>query len=385
VFVSGVIAIVPLAEWIRRATEQLAHRLGDAIGGLLNVSFGNTAELLLAIFVLLDGNSVVVKGQITGSIIGNSLLGLGLAIVVGTWGRERLTFNRHSAARLSSLLILSVIALLLPALFDYTERSLVSAERASSLDERLSLAVSVVLIALYLANLVYTLFTHRDVFSSAGGEEQGAAMNDGGTQWPVWLALGVLVVATAITAWQSEIVAGELEFAAGALGVSTFFLGVVVLAVIGNAAEYVAAVYFARRDQMTLVMGITVGSTVQIALLVAPLLVIISHFVGTPMNLVFTSPLELIAIAGVAFTVNAIAVDGETTWFEGVLLLGVWLILAMSFFFVTPPPEHNGDPIGQTSHGVSAVRRTVHAFSEPVLDVVRGSRIAERSWFDSSA
>ena len=333
VFAAAILAIIPLAEWIRQATEQLAHKLGSTIGGLLNVTFGNMAELLLAIFVLLDGQQAVVKGQITGSIIGNSLLGLGLAVVVGTWGRDKQTFNKESAGRLSSLLILSVIALLLPALFNYTERGIVNQATANVLNEKLSLGVSVVLIAVYLANLVYTLITRRDVFESASENKDDS---ESGQNWSTRTAILILVVGTALTAWEAEIVSGGLESAAGTLGLSTFFLGVVVLAVIGNAAEYVAAIYFARKDDMTTVMGITVGSSIQVALLIAPLLVLISYAFGTPMNLVFANPLELIAIAAVAFIVNAIALDGETTWFEGVMLLAVYVILGMAFLFVTP-------------------------------------------------
>ncbi len=329
-FVSAVLAIVPLAEWIRRATEQLAHRAGSAIGGLLNVTFGNTAELILALFVLSTGETAVVKGQITGSIIGNSLLGLGLAIIAGSWGRERQYFKRERGGLLSSMLILVTIALLVPALFDYTERGLFAQADVTRLDERLSLAVSAVLIAVYVANLLYTLVTHRDVFAFADDDPEA-----GQAAWPVWQSLGVLLVGTALTAWEAELVSGALDQTSARLGISTFFLGVFVLAVVGNAAEYVAAIYFARRDRMGLAISITVGSTIQVALLVAPVLVIVSHFMGHPMNLVFDNPLELIAIAAVSFAVNAIAEDGETTWFEGVLLLAVYVVLGIAFFFVT--------------------------------------------------
>ncbi|MBA3832387.1 MAG: calcium/proton exchanger [Chthoniobacterales bacterium] len=329
-FVSAVLAIVPLAEWIRRATEQLAQRAGSAVGGLLNVTFGNTAELILALFVLCAGETTVVKGQITGSIIGNSLLGLGLAIVAGSWGRERQFFKRERGGLLSSMLILVMIALLVPALFDYTERGLFAQADVTRLDERLSLAVSAVLIAVYFANLLYTLVTHRDVFAFADDDPE-----TGHAAWPVWQSLGVLLAGTALTAWEAELVSGALDQTSARLGISTFFLGVFVLAVVGNAAEYVAAIYFARRDRMGLAISITVGSTIQVALLVAPVLVIVSHFMGHPMNLVFDNPLELIAIAAVSFAVNAIAEDGETTWFEGVLLLAVYVVLGIAFFFVT--------------------------------------------------
>jgi Ca2+:H+ antiporter len=328
IFACAVLAIVPLAEWIRRATEQMAHIAGPSIGGLLNVTFGNAAELILALFVLSAGAANVVKGQITGSIIGNSLLGLGLAIIVGCWGRARQNFKRERAGLLSSLLILAMIALLVPALFDYTERDLRGAANAGSLDEKLSLGVAVVLILVYIANLIYTLVTHRDVFALEG--------NEGRATWSLPLALGVLAGATALVAVESELVSGALAGAAQSLGVSSFFLGVIVLAVVGNAAEYVAAIYFAQQNQIGLAFSITVGSTIQVALLVAPLLVIVSHFSGHPMNLVFSNPLELIAVAGVAFAVNAIAQDGEVTWFEGVLLLAVYVLLGLAFFYVTP-------------------------------------------------
>ena len=329
IFTTSILAIIPLAVWIQRGTEQIAIQVGPSIGGLLNVTFGNAAELILAFFVLAGGNSEVVKGQITGSIIGNSLLGLGLAILIGSWGRQRQTFNRERAGLLTSLLILIVIGLLLPALFDYTEREVVSASSAGALDEWLSLGVSVVLIVLYIANLIYTLYTHRDVFAIEEGEPREA-------KWSLGKSLIILVTATAVTAVEAELVSNALESTAGMLGVSTFFLGVIVLAIVGNSAEYVAAVYFARKDQMSLVMSITVGSTIQVGLLIAPLLVLVSFFLGNPMNLVFANPLELIAIAGVAFAVNAIAQDGEVTWFEGALLFGVYVILGIAFFFVTP-------------------------------------------------
>lgn len=328
VFVTASVAIVPLAEWIRRATDQLARRAGPSVGGLVNVTFGNAAEMILALFVLAAGHTGVVKGQITGSIIGNGLLGLGLAVLIGTWGREKLTFHRERAGLLSSLLILALIALLVPALFDYTERQVYALPNPLPVEERLSLGVAAVLIFLYAANLVYTMVTRRDVFSNAKEDRQ--------PEWGLWRSLGVLAVATAVIAWESELISKALEATAETLGLTSFFLGVIVLAVVGNVSEYLAAVYFARQDQMTVAMSITIGSTLQIALLVAPLLVLISYFLRTPMNLVFANPLELIAIAAVAFVVSMIARDGETNWYEGVMLLSVYAILGLAFFFVTP-------------------------------------------------
>lgn len=329
-FLAATIAVVPLAEWIRRATEHLAARAGSAIGGLLNVSFGNIAELILALFVLSEGKGEVVKAQITGAIIGNSLLGLGLAIVVGSIGRPRQTFNRAHAGQLSSLLVLSTIGLLLPALFDYTMRGHTAGRRLVS-DEHLSLAVSVVLIVVYIANLIYTMVTHRDVFAFDEGDAHPGTRAE---TWPVGKAMAVLAGATIATAFEAELISSGLASTAAQVGLSEFFLGIILLAVIGNAAEYVSAMYFAREDRIGLAVSITVGSTIQIALLVAPLLVIVSALIGHPMDLVFTSPLELVAITAVVFAVSAIAQDGETTWFEGVLLLATYALFSLAFYFV---------------------------------------------------
>jgi Ca2+:H+ antiporter len=228
-----------------------------------------------------------------------------------------------------------LIGLLLPAIFDFTERDIANAPNALSLDEQLSLAVSVVLILLYTGNLIYTLVTHQDIFSPQQEHGQPTPETQG-ENWSVRKSLLILVAATVVTALEAELVSGALEDTAASIGVSTFFLGVIVLAVVGNAAEYVSAVYFARKGQMDLVMPITVGSTVQVALFVAPLLVLVSYWMGKPMDLVFNNPIELIAIAGVAFSVNAISKDGEVTWFEGAVLLGIYLLLAVAFFLVTP-------------------------------------------------
>ncbi len=325
VFATSIVGIVPLAVWIKRATEQIGHRAGSATGGLLNVTFGNLAELVIALFVLSAGSVEVVKAQITGSIIGNSLLGLGLAIVAGGWGREKQTFKPQRASLLSSLLILSVIALLLPAFFDLAKRHVDAPMRVLS-DERVSLGVSIVLIVVYIGNLAYTLCTHRDVFAFDEPHDPNA--------WPVSKSVGLLVGATAVLALEAELISGALQETAQGLNISTFFLGIIVLAVVGNIAEYFSAVYFARRNRMGLVVTITVGSTIQVALLTAPILVIASQFMPHKLNLVFSNPLEMIAIAATAFAVNSISQDGETTWFEGVLLLAVYVLLALAFFFL---------------------------------------------------
>lgn len=329
VFAAGILGVGALAEWIRIATDQLALRTGPAIGGLLTISLGSLAELILALFVLARGETEVVHAQITGSILGTSLLGLGLAIVIGGAGRERQSFKRERAGLLSSLLILSVIALLLPAVFDFTARSLTHSDQLAVSDEALSLAVSAVLLLLYGGNLAYTLVTHRDVFAT--GEEK--ERNDGREPWSVWVSLAVLAAATAAAALESELISGALTQTADSLNMSTTFLGVIVLALVGTVADLFAAVWFARQDRMGLVMNICIGSAIQVALVVAPLLVILSWLIGSPMTLVFKNPLDLFAIAGTALIVNAITGDGETTWFEGMMLIGVYAVLGIAYFY----------------------------------------------------
>ncbi len=327
VFLAGLVGVGVLADWIRAATEQLAKHTGPAVGGLLTVSLGSLAELFLALFVLLHGEAEVVHAQITGSIIGTSLLGLGLAIVVGGAGREQQSFKRERAGLLSSLLILVVIALLLPAVFDYTARHTAHAANPAVSEETLSLAVSGVLLLLYVGNLAYTLVTHRDVFSTGDADATGE-------RWKLWQCLAVLAAATVGAAGESELISGALSGAASTLHLSPVFMGVILLALVGTVADLFSAVWFARQDQMGLVMSICIGSAIQVALVVAPLLVILSWLIGHPMTLVFRDPLELFAIAGTALIVNAITGDGETTWFEGVLLIGVYVLLGFSFFFV---------------------------------------------------
>jgi len=325
VFLTGAAAITILADWIRRATEQLAQRAGSTIGGLLNVSFGNAAELLLALFVLSAAQTRIVQAQITGSIIGTALLFLGISAFVGGIGRARQSLSRSSAGLLPTLLFLVLIAVLLPAVFDLTQRITAPEADISRLDERLSLGVSVVLLLIYAASLVYTLITNRNVFApdAAGGAPE----------WGLPRALLVMVASTTLIAIESELAASALEATSTQLGLSPVFMGVVVLALVGTASDLFAAVVFARRDNMDIVFGMCIGSAIQIALVVGPILALVSWLIGHPMSLVFGSPLDLFAIASTAFIVRAIAGDGETTWFEGLLLIGVYILIALAYYF----------------------------------------------------
>jgi Ca2+:H+ antiporter len=329
IFVTGALAVAALADWIRRATEHVASHAGPAIGGLLSVSFGSIAELLLAFFVLSSNGAAIVRAQIIGSIIGTSLLGLGLAILAGGIRFKSQKFDRESAGRRSSMLVLIVVALLLPAIFNLAANSRNSHQHGAPVsNEGLSLAISVVLLALYACGLIYTLITRENAFSS---EKEGVK---NGPVWTLRGALMTLAGATAAIAFGADMIAEAMQQTAQSLGLPLLFLAVVPVALMGTSSDLVAAVSFARQDRMNLVMSICIGSAIQVALVVAPLLVIASWVIGRPMTLVFPNALDLFAVASTAFIVNAISSDGQTTWFEGVLLIGVYTIIAAAFFFM---------------------------------------------------
>ncbi|AFD25248.1 calcium/proton antiporter [Deinococcus gobiensis I-0] len=315
-----------------QATEQLAVRAGSAVGGLLNATFGNATELIIAFFALQAGKLEVVKASLIGSILGNLLLVMGLAVFVGGLKYKEQRFNIKTAGAISSLLTISLIALSIPTIFDYAARA-VAPELAAQLDVNLSDAAAVVLIVMYVSYLLFTLRTHSDLLSASDDDD---AEEPDGKPWSVALAVGVLAASTVAVAFMSEFLVGTLEAATASLGLTEFFVGLILIPIIGNAAEHAAAVMFALRNKMNLSMTISLGSTVQVALLVAPLLVLAGLLVGQPMNLVVT-PLELIAIVAAVLIANSVVRDGETNWLEGVLLLGVYVILAFAVFFYPVP------------------------------------------------
>jgi Ca2+:H+ antiporter len=322
VFLTACLGVLPLAGLMGEATEHLAHRTGPTIGGLLNATFGNAAELIIAIVALRAGLVDLVKASITGSILGNLLLILGLALIAGGTKRQELRFNRVNAGMSAGMLALSVVALVFPALFHALHPE--AAARLSEL--RMSEAVAVILIITYAFSLLFTLRTHRSLF---GGE---AHPMDG----PVWnpgKAVAILAAATVGVAIESELLVHAATEATETLGLSTVFLGLIVIPIIGNAAEHAAAVMLSRKGQIDLGLQIALGSSTQIALLVAPVLVFVGVILGQDMNLVFT-PFEVIAL-GLATLVSAIiTLDGESHWFEGVQLLAVYAMVAVGAFFL---------------------------------------------------
>ncbi len=324
IFFTAALALLPLAGWMGRATEELAARAGSTVGGLVNATFGNAAELIIGAVALFAGKVEVVKASITGSVLSNLLLVLGLAVFLGGIRRERQFFNKQAASISATLLTLTMIAMLLPALFDLAERTYFKVEPTIP-DMAFSLAAALVLIAVYLANILFSLRTHKNLVD--GAEEHHRS------RWSSRRALSILTVATVGVAVMAEFLVGSLGAATRTLGLSEFFVGIIVIPLVGNAAEHVAAVTFAMKNKMDLAVQIAIGSSIQIALLVAPLLVLLGAVSAHPMDLVFRNPLEMIALAAAIIATNAVVNDGETHWLEGFLLLGVYALLAMAFFF----------------------------------------------------
>jgi Ca2+:H+ antiporter len=322
VFLTACIGVLPLAAFMGEATEHLAHRTSPTVGGLLNATFGNAAELIIALMALRAGLVDLVKASITGSILGNLLLIMGLALVAGGLNRPELRFNRTTAGMSAGMLALSVVALTFPALYHAVHPE--AAARAAEL--HMSEAVAVILILTYGCSLLFTLRTHRRLL---GGEAHPVE----GPVWGMPKALAILGGATVGVAVESELLVHAASEATEALGVSPIFLGLIIIPIIGNAAEHAAAVVLARKGQIDLGLQIALGSSTQVALLVAPVLVFAGVLMGTDMNLVFR-PFEVVAL-GMATVVTAIiTLDGESHWFEGVQLLAVYLMVAVGAYFL---------------------------------------------------
>jgi Ca2+:H+ antiporter len=336
VFFSSALGVVPTAALMGRATEELAARAGPGIGGLLNVTFGNAPELIIAFFALREGLHEVVKASLVGSILGNILLVMGAAMLVGgaRRGRARQYFDATAAQAQALMLMLASVALVMPAIFQLviggslplpTERD----HHFGGDLEWMSALVAIVLLGSYVAGLVFSLKTHRDLFNPPHDEDD---VDD--RVWSVRRSVIMLAIAGLAVGLMSEILVGSIEEASHGIGISSFFVAVIVVAIVGNAAEHWVAVYFAWRDKMDLSINIAIGSSAQIALFVAPVLVLLSLVVGPfPMPLVFNG-LELGAILLAIIIANQVTHEGESTWFEGVQLLSVYVVLGIVFYFV---------------------------------------------------
>lgn len=323
IFVVSAGAILPLAGLIGRSTEQLALHTGPRIGGLINATFGNVTELIIAFFLILDDEIAIVKASLTGSILGNLLLVLGLSFLLGGLKHEEQTYSARSAQIHATSLVLAVTGLLMPALF-----ALGSGHETFLQREVVSATVAAVLMALYAAALVFTLVTHEHLFRTPAPEEH--------PEWSRAKAIGLLLGATALVALESEFLVGSLEPALETLGLSPLFVGLIVIPIIGNAAEHSSAILFALRNKVDVTLEIAIGSSTQIALFVAPALVFLSLAVGHPMDFIFTT-FEVAAVALSTILVFMISSDGRSNWLEGAQLTGAYVIMAISFLFVEGP------------------------------------------------
>ncbi len=323
-FLTSALAIVPMAKLLGTATEELAARVGSGLGGLLNATFGNATELIIAFFALQAGLTTVVKASITGSIIGNLLFVLGLSIVAGGARREKQTFNATAASASSSQMTVAVAALIIPAVF--VAASATTSHSAATL-EGISLAVAAILLLTYLAQLLFSLRTHAHLYHDEAVAEVGSEV------WSVRKALAILGISAIIIGFLSEFLVQGVEYLTSTLGWSELFVGVILVAIVGNAAEHMSAVTVALKDRMNLSMSIALGSSTQIALFVAPALVFIGFLMGgnSQLTLLF-HPVEIVAIALAVLIVDIISRDGESNWLEGVQLLAVYAILAVAFF-----------------------------------------------------
>jgi Ca2+:H+ antiporter len=337
VFFSAALGVIPTAALMGRATEEVAAKSGPGIGGLLNVTFGNAPELIIALFALEAGLHEVVKASIVGSILGNILLVMGAAMLAGglVEGRKVQRFDRTAANVQSLMLILAVAALVMPAIFELVEgQGLpgIEQERVSFDDtvEDLSLAVAIVLIATYVAGLLFSLRTHRELFNPHSEEEPE---HDDTWGWSVRTSVIALAGAGVAVGVMSEILVGSIEAASESIGLSEFFIGVIVVAIVGNAAEHWVAVLVAVKNKMDLAVNIAIGSSAQIAMFVAPVLVLLSFVLGPgPMPLVFNG-FEIAAIFLGVLVAYQVTNEGESTWFEGVQLLALYAILGLTFYF----------------------------------------------------
>lgn len=330
IFVTAGLAIIPLAGLMGTATEHLAEHYGAGIGGLLNATFGNAAELIIGLVALHAGLLDVVKASITGSIIGNVLLVLGASLTLGGLKFETQRFNRTAASVGTTLLVLSTIGLIIPAIF----HMMVSGQPEAH-EQELSLEIAVVLFVCYILSLIFSLRTHSHLYVGEATKESEGVLEEamGGHSWSQKKSLIVLVLATALVALMSEFLVGAVEHTAKAWGMSDVFIGVILVAIVGNAAEHSTAVLMAMKNQMDLAINIAIGSSIQIALFVAPLLVFCGYLFGQPMDLLFT-PFEVLAVATSSWIVVLITSDGESNWLEGVMLLAVYLILGLAFFYL---------------------------------------------------
>jgi Ca2+:H+ antiporter len=326
VFVTACLAVLPLAAWMGAATEEIAVVVGPSLGGLLNATFGNATELIIALVALQAGQIEVVKASLTGSIIGNLLLVMGFSMFLGGLRYREQEFQSTVARMNASSMNLAVTAMLVPTAVHVTSTRLPGATM-----QMLSVLVAIVLILVYILTLIFSMKTHAYLYDVGVAEEETEP--DGKPHKPdLRLWIGVLVGVTVLVGVESELLVGALEEATKELGFTKLFTGIILLPIIGNAAEHATAVVVAMKNKMDLSVAVAMGSSLQIALFVAPVLVLAGFVMGRPMDLDF-NPFELVAVAVAVLTANSVSSDGRSNWLEGVLLLATYVVLGLAFFF----------------------------------------------------
>ena len=347
-FVVAGAGIIPLAGWLGRATEQIAAHTGAGIGGFLNATFGNAAELIIALMALSKGLTTVVKASLTGSIIGNLLLVLGASAFAGGLRFSHQRFNKTAARVSATAMSMGAAALIIPTVFHVTANARPGGWSAAA-EQKLSLAIAVVLFLTYVATLLFSLKTHKALFVGQSEAEKHEPTSS------LARAVMLLGVATVLIAFLSEFLVGSIEAARQSLGLTQTFVGVIVVALVGNAAEHTTAVWAALKNKMDLSLNIAVGSSLQIALFVTPMLVFASYAFSRPMDLEFSLP-EIVAMAVAIWIAQQISGDGESNWLEGVQLLSVYVIMAILFFFL--PETVHPNPADSPTQGPAASQTT---------------------------
>jgi Ca2+:H+ antiporter len=325
-FFSAALAIVPIAKMIVQATEQIAMRTGDAVGGLLNATFGNAPELIIATVALKAGYFDMVRASIIGAILANLMLSLGISFLLGGIRYHQQTYNPAVSRVYSSMMMISVFSLAAPSAFN----RFFSPEASIRQEQLLNVGLAVVLLVAYALYLVFMLKTHPDFFASTGGEHDESHE----PKWGLPRAIGSLLGASVLAAWMSEVLVGAAEGTGKALGMSEVFIGIVFLAIVGGAAESGSAIAMARKNKMDLTVGIALGSSIQIALFIAPLLVLVSYFIAPqPLELSFSR--AEIGCMFIAVLIGAmISGDGHSNWYKGVQLITVYIIIALMFYLI---------------------------------------------------
>lgn len=321
-FILAALSIIPLAGIMGEGTEEISSYTGPKIGGFLNATFGNATELIISFFALKSGLFEVVKSSIAGSIIGNILLVLGASMFIGGLKHKTQNFNINVVETTSSMLLFSLIGLCVPAFFTHT----INPNLLNTRYDRLSLVVAIVMFILYILSLIFSFFTHKDLYATTT-EEEGHE-----SKWSLKKSIIILVIATVIIAIESEFLVGGIEDITSKLGLSEFFVGIILIPIIGNAAEHSTAITMALKNKMDVAIEIALGSSLQIILFVAPVLIFLS-LLFTPMSIIF-NPFELVSLIASVIIANKVASDGQSNWLEGAQLMAVYFIIAAGFFIL---------------------------------------------------